>query len=155
FRTPVQQAKQQLRWRAAIFPVALILVATVLQTTGARVPILGHGWVRLDPAHWPVDLLPDLRDIQREHPEGTRIFNGFLYVGFLIYYTPGLKVFIDDRCELYGDEWLLQFSAAMRSSPEQIDRWQPVYEFRYALVAIQTPFDRHLGRSHGWSLLKR
>ena len=92
----------------------------------------------LDPTHWPVELLPDLRRVEREHPEGARVFNDFLYGGFLIYYTPGLKVFIDDRCELYGDEWLIQFSAANRSHPEQIDRWQEMYDFPYALVLTRT-----------------
>ena len=113
----------------------MILLAAVLQAAGVRAPILGRGWVKLDPEHWPVELLPELRQAEREHPEGTRIFNDFLYGGFLIYYTPGLKVFIDDRCELYGDDWLMQFSEAVRSHPERIDRWQETYRFPYALVA--------------------
>ncbi|MGZ3318835.1 MAG: hypothetical protein ACXU95_16250, partial [Isosphaeraceae bacterium] len=104
---------------------------------------------------WPVELLPELRQAEREHPEGTRIFNEFLYGGFLIYYTPGLKVFIDDRCELYGDEWLTQFSEAVRSHPERIDRWQETYRFPYALVARGTAFDRYLGQSRLWSVMKR
>src|SRR5271157_5354073 len=98
---------------------------------------------------------PGLGQAEREHPEGTRIFNEFLYGGFLIYFTPGLKVFIDDRCELYGDDWLMQFSEAMRSHPERIDRWQETYGFPYALVARGTAFDRYLGQSRRWSVMKR
>jgi hypothetical protein len=155
FSSPRLEKKRQLDWRAAFIPMALILLATVLQATGTRVPILGRGWVKLDPEHWPVELLSELREIEHEHPEGTRIFNEFLYGGFLIYYTPGIKVFIDDRCELYGDAWLTQFSNAMRLNPDRIDRWQEAYDFHYALVASGTSFDHHLARSRRWMLLKR
>ncbi len=155
FRPPSRAAERELDWRAAFIPVALILLATVLQATGTRVPILGRGWVKLDSQHWPVELLPELRDIEHEHPEGTRIFNDFLYGGFLIYYTPGLKVFIDDRCELYGDKWLLQFSEAMQKNPSRIEEWEKQYKFRYAVVAIRSAFDRYLERSPDWALVRR
>lgn len=154
-RLPVASSWLVLDWRPALLPAGLILLATGLQAAGVRAPVVGRGWVKLDPTHWPVELLPELRRAEQEHPEGARIFNDFLYGGFLIYYTPGLKVFIDDRCELYGDDWLMQFSDAMRSNPERIDRWQQVYDFPYALVASGSPFDHHLGRSRRWSLVKR
>ncbi len=109
FRSLDMEAARRLDWRPALLPAGVILLAAVLQATGVRAPVLGRGWVQPYPKHWPVELLPELRQAEREHPEGTRIFNDFLYGGFLIYYTPGLKVFIDDRCELYGDEWLTQF----------------------------------------------
>ena len=98
--------------------------------------------------------MPKLRQAEREHPEGTRIFNEFLYGGFLIYYTPGLKVFIDDRCELYGDEWLVEYSNAMRLNPRRIDHWLGMYNFPYALVARGSAFDRYLGQTSGWVVVK-
>jgi len=155
FRSLDMEAARRLDWRPALLPAGVILLAAVLQATGVRAPILGRGWVQLDPKHWPVELLPKLRQAEREHPEGTRIFNEFLYGGFLIYYTPGLKVFIDDRCELYGDEWLVEYSNAMRLNPERVDRWQETYGFPYALVARGTAFDRYLGQSRRWSVVKR
>jgi len=155
FRALDMESARRIDWRPAILPAGVILLAAVLQAAGVRAPILGRGWVQLDPRHWPVELLPVLRQAEREHPEGTRIFNEFLYGGFLIYFTPGLKVFIDDRCELYGDDWLMQFSEAMRSHPERIDRWQETYGFPYALVARGTAFDRYLGQSRRWSVMKR
>jgi hypothetical protein len=155
FRSPGLQAERVLDWRVPVLPVALILLATALQAQGARVPILGRGWVKLDPGHWPVELLPQLREIEREHPGGTRIFNDFLYGGFLIYFSPGLKVFIDDRCELYGDERLIQFRDAMQSTPARVDEWARRYCIRYALVADRSNFDGYLARSSAWSVLKR
>jgi len=155
FRALDMEAARRIDWRPALLPASVILLAAVLQAAGVRAPILGRGWVQLDPKHWPVELLPVLRQAEREHPEGTRIFNEFLYGGFLIYFTPGLKVFIDDRCELYGDDWLMQFSKAMRSHPERIDRWQETYGFPYALVARGTALDRYLGEPRRWSVVKR
>jgi hypothetical protein len=142
-------------WGPAVIPLGVVLLATVFQSTGVKVPVLGRGWVKLDPTHWPVELLPELRQAEQEHPEGSRIFNDFLYGGFLIYYTPGLKVFIDDRCELYGDDWLMEYSEAMKSNPDRIERWHQLYAFAYALVSRGTPFDRYLGQSPRWVLIKR
>ena len=155
FRSLDREAARRIDWRPALLPASVILLAAALQLAGVRAPIPGRGWVRLDPKHWPVELLPELRQAEREHPEGTRIFNEFLFGGFLIYYTPGLKVFIDDRCELYGDEWLVEYSNAMRLNPGRIDHWQETYGFPYALVARGTAFDRYLGQSRRWSVVKR
>ena len=147
--------ERRLGWGPAVLPLGVILMAAALQGTGVRAPIVGHGWVRLDPQHWPVELLPELRQAEHEHPEGARIFNDFLFGGFLIYYTPGLKVFIDDRCELYGDHWLTQFSEAMRRDPGRIESWDHRYHFQYALVHSRSVFDRYLEQASGWAVLKR
>jgi hypothetical protein len=155
FRSPNLEAERELDWRAAILPLAVVFLASMLQATGARVPVLGRGWVQLDPQQWPIDVLPELRREEQEHPEGSRIFNDFLYGGFLIYFTPGLKVFIDDRCELYGDEWLTEYSDAMQSDPKRIDRWLEMYNFSYALVARRSTFDRYLEQGSGWAVVKR
>ncbi len=152
---PVVSSWQWFDWRPAVVPMGMIFLAVVLQAGGVQAPIVGRGWVQLDPKYWPVELLPELQQLEREHPEGIRVFNDFLYGGFLIYYTPGLRVFIDDRCELYGDDWLTQYSEAMRSHPERIDGWQDTYRFPYALVATGSPFDRHLSASPSWVIVTR
>ena len=33
-------------------------------------------------------------------------------------YVPELKVFVDDRCELYGEAFLLDYLDAMKERPE-------------------------------------
>ncbi len=155
FRSPSLEADRALDWRAATLPLAVIFLALVLQATGTHLPILGRGWVRLDRRHWPVELLPELRRAEQENPEGARVFNDFLFGGFLIYYTPALKVFIDDRCELYGDLWLEQFSEAMRRDPERIESWGRTYHFQFALVHSGSPFDRYLEQARKWVVVKR
>ena len=76
----------------------------------ASMEVTGHGLARLDPRHWPVELLPDLQRYEETHPRGTPIMNDMLFGGFLIFYTPRLQVFVDDRCELYGDQFLLNYA---------------------------------------------
>ena len=108
-------------WKPAVIPLVIVVSAIVLQAADVRAPIVGRGWATLDPAVWPVDLLPELRRCEREHPSGARVFNDYVLGGFLIYFTPGLKVFVDDRCEVYGDAWLEQFAHAMQDDPRQMD----------------------------------
>ncbi len=122
YRPPVPHPSPRpvgLDLRPALIPVGVVLVSLVLQMAGARVPVLGRGWAVLDRRCWPVNLLPELRAYEREHPSGTPIFNEMLFGGFLIYYTPGLRVFIDDRCELYGDEGLQAYAEALERDPRR------------------------------------
>ena len=102
----------------------------MLQIGGVPVPVVGHGWARFDPDRWPIEFLPALDEINRSSPEGTPIFNDMNFGGFLIYHAPRLRVFVDDRCSLYGTEFLLAFDRARREDPGQIDRWRRQYGFR-------------------------
>jgi hypothetical protein len=73
-----------------------------------------------------------------------------LFGGFLIYHAPELRVFIDDRCELYGDRWLEEFADAEAHHPERIERWAEEYGFDRALVIPGSGFDRYLRGADGW-----
>ncbi len=143
-------------WRPAILlPVVLVSCCVALQAGQVRVPILGRGWAGLDPTIWPVELLPELRRIDREHPQGARIFNDHVFGGFLIYHTPNLKVFIDDRCELYGDAWLDRFDRAGTIEPGLMEEWLEQYRIDYVLVETGAVFDRYISEQPGWSPLGR
>jgi hypothetical protein len=155
FRSREDGAERQTGWGPVLLPFVMVLTAATLQAAGIRAPILGRGWVQLDSKHWPTELLPELRRIEREHPQTARIFNDILFGGFLIYYAPSLKVFIDDRCELYGDAWLLQYREAVQHAPGQIERWQKLYHFPYALVITRSSFDRYLSEAPDWTLVTK
>ena len=142
-------------WQWFAIPLALLLATATLQTIGVTAPVVGRGWAQLDATHWPVDLLPDLQRYEREHPDGTPVFNDMLFGGFLIYHTPGLRVFIDDRCELYGDERLEAYAAAMGQDSSLIDHWARQYGFEIALVAPGSAFDSHFSHAPGWELQAR
>jgi hypothetical protein len=150
-------------WRPALLPAMVVLLTATLQLAGVRTPIVGHGWARLDRAHWPVELLPALERYQSQRPNGTPIFNEYGYGGFLIYFTPGFRVFVDDRCELYGDQWLLEFVEAEQGNQtaERIAAWQRRYGgFDFALTRSSTaegdlPFDTYFRNSPDWEVVQR
>jgi hypothetical protein len=146
-------APDKLGWRADVLPMILVAGAVGLQMTAIAVPLVGYGWAQLDPKRWPMDLLPDLRDYEAGRPPGAPIFNDMRFGGFLIAHTPGLRVFIDDRCELYGDEWILAYGRAYREDPAQVDRWAEQYGFDRALVITGLSIDWYLRNSGGWRVV--
>jgi hypothetical protein len=147
--------KKRLNCRPALIPAILVLITAMLQIAAIPVPVIGHGWVKVDPKRFPVELLPELRKYEHEHPKGTPIFNEMSFGGFIIYYTPGLRVFIDDRCELYGDEGLMQYAHAYEKEPSQVDQWAKEYGFDIALTERESGFDRYLETAGGWRLVHR
>ncbi len=144
------------RWTpvAGLVPTALVGVVVLLQVARVPVPVFGSGWARLDPDHWPVGLLADLEAIERSHPDGTGIYNEMLFGGFLIYQTPGLRVFIDDRCELYGNERLEQYRQAIHGETRWFGEWADEYGFEIALSVTGSTFDRWLGQSGDWQAVR-
>lgn len=175
--TPASQ--RPLCWRekllAGIVPASLIIAGLALQAAHAPVPIFGSHWAQLDAHRWPIELLPELKQLEAskvaavepgEHdhnpsPPGEpalrppRLFHALDYGGFLIYFTPGLKTFIDDRCELYGADFLRQYVAAEKEDPQQIAAWDALYQFDAALVPAASPFDHYLEKSPDWQLTRR
>ncbi len=137
------------RWPSLLVPAAVVGAALMVTVFRGPSSTPGGGWVRFDPTYWPTELLPELREIS-DGPQRARIFNDMLYGGFLIFHTPRLEVFIDDRCELYGREFLAAYVNALQNDPSQLDRWADQYGFEYALVGTNTVFDRYLESSPQW-----
>jgi hypothetical protein len=142
-------------WRSAGLPLLAVLAAVALQTGGIGLPVIGHGWARFDPARWPMRLVPRLQEIERTGTAVPGIFNDLNFGGFVIYHAPGLPVFIDDRCALFGAAFLVAYDRARREDPAQLDRWQRQYGFRYALVETGGQFDRYLAAAGGWAMVAR
>jgi hypothetical protein len=153
-RPPVPALAHVLGWRFFVIPCFLVMTAFCLQAARVPVPLLGSGWVPQD-SRLPVDLLPDLKAYERAHPEGAPIFNEMQFGGFLIYNCPGLRVFIDDRCELYGADGLMEYAQALVDDPGAIDRWQKQYGFEIALTATGSKFDDYLYSSTDWLVVRR
>jgi hypothetical protein len=149
---PVNPEGRRLRASHLLIPALAVAAAILVSQVGfstARPP--GQRLARLDPQHWPVDLLPELRAYEGSRPPGTPIFNDFRMGGFLIYHNPGLRVFVDDRCELYGDDFLFPY---LEGPPEMIENWADRYGFDMALTEARSGFDRYLRRAPGWRLVK-
>ena len=129
--------------------LALLLTATL---SLASLSLTGRGLTRLDPRHWPIELLPDLKRYEETQPPGTPILNDMLFGGFLIFYTPRLQVFVDDRCELYGDHFLRSYA---RNDRAFIARWIERSGARLALTIPRSDLDNYLQHTAGWRLVKR
>ncbi len=150
-------------WRPWAIPVALLLTCFGLQAAGVSCPVVGRGWAQLDPNLLPVALLDELRKQEHDHP-GAPVLNDMFFGGFLIYYTPKLRVFIDDRCELYGDERIREYAEEFTETgthdPARIARWIRENNIRLALVEKHKPgepgragLDRYLANSAEWERL--
>jgi hypothetical protein len=155
FRFPSEEPSPRWNWRPALLPVTLLCVAFGLQAVRASVPVLGHGWARHDPELWPVELLPELRR-QAEAKPGAPIFNEYEFGGFLIYHTPQLRVYVDDRCEVYGDQWLYEYVRAEDDPEPYLEACQRRYgRFDLALTHTGSGYDRYFDQSAEWTVLGR
>lgn len=134
----------------------IIGVAVLLQSNGIAAPLVGSGCGSLDPTHWPVQLLPQLKEIENaasSQAVRTRIFNEDLYGGFLIFHTPWLPVYVDDRCELFGAAFLRNCIAMCHEDTTRFDREDERFHFTHALVRRGTAIDQHLRSSISWTLI--
>ena len=124
-------------------PALAVAFCFVLQVSRVEVPVVGSGWAQLDPDFVPSDMTREVTAYAASVPPGTPIFNDANLGGFLIYHTPNLKIFMDDRCELYGDEWIKNYSDAMGLPPEQLgpvfEEWAQRYKFDRAIVMTNPP----------------
>jgi hypothetical protein len=141
-------------------PLLLVTGSILLILSKTSVPLIGANWARLDAAAVPVDLNPAIREYVHSVPPGTRIFNDCNWGGYLIWHAPELKIFMDDRFELCGDDWLYAYADAINFHPERIDAWADEYGFRAAVVTVGTEdepsaAEKYLTESKRWKLVAR
>ena len=134
----------------------LLSLAFLLQSRGLMVPVIGAGWARLPETVWPLPLVPRLHE-EAAGREGVPIFNEYTFGGFLIYFAPEYRPFVDDRCELFGGPWLAAYVAAVQSdSTAQMAAWAEEYpRFDYALTQPGSGCDRYFARQPGWERIAR
>lgn len=138
--------------RGMALPCGLVAVALLLQSSGMRCPLVGSSWARLDDEVWPVEAAEVLRAQLDAGSCNGRVFNDMLYGGYLIYHVSAARVFIDDRCELYGDWGLTQY-AAIHRRPALLDGPAIRDGIAYALVRTGSRTDRYLNRTTAWEPL--
>lgn len=146
-------------------PLSLVLPSLIVAGVAAwvvagssfREP--GRGWVRFDEERWPVDLLPAMKR-EADGIRGLPLFNEYDYGGFVIWFAPEYRPFVDDRCEVFGGSWLKRLADMARSDdPEAVREYlegnQSVYgHFDHALTATGSGFDRFF-RDHpdDWTIV--
>jgi hypothetical protein len=150
-------------WASVWLPALVVLLTLSLEASGTRVPVIGAGWATHDAEQWPVEVLDALKanEPQPGDPH-NRIFNDYANGAFVIYHAPGYKVFVDDRCEVFGGQWLYDFvKASHPDTPSALraammEKWQADYgRFDFALTRPGTPFDDYFRTAPGWRSVKR
>lgn len=144
-------------WANLWLPVVVVLAALALQVARVPVPVIGSGWAQHSPNHWPVEVLDVLKANEPKAGEPNHLFNDYADGGFAIYHTPGYKVFVDDRCEVFGGPWLVDFvKAGQTDTAPAMARWQAEYgRFDFALTRTGTGFDNYFKNAPGWECVKR
>jgi hypothetical protein len=151
FRLSPISKKAKYSFKHGCVPCILIVIAISLQITSIKAPVLGRDWVKIDQRYWPIDLVPQLRSIEGDKLGGIPILNDMLFGGFLIYYTPNLRVFIDDRCELYGDEGLLAY---VNADCNKFEYWSKKYDVSLALTQPGSAMDICLKKAGAWRMVR-
>ncbi|MCU1234580.1 MAG: hypothetical protein JWP63_2547, partial [Candidatus Solibacter sp.] len=84
------------------------------------------------PDQFPVAAYPHI-------PPGARLFAPDKFGGYLIYRSAGaMKVFFDGRSDLYGAEFLKQYSRLVQVRPGWREYWES-FHFTHALVPADAP----------------
>lgn len=144
-------------WASVWLPAVLVLSSLGLQAARVEVPLIGSGWARHDSTHWPIEVLDALKAHEPAPGAPNRLFNAeYIDGGFVIYHVPGYKVFVDDRCEVTGGEWLKEFIEAQGAPALAMAKWEQKYNgpFDFALTRTGTTFDDWFKASPQWKAEK-
>jgi hypothetical protein len=152
-------------WTGMAVPAVAVAIAFMLQVNRVSVPVIGSGWARLDPEFIPSDMTRAVAEYAASVPPGTPIFNDANLGGYLIYHAPTLKIFMDDRCELYGDDWIRSYSDALGLPANELgpvfEAWAREYRFERAIVMTNPPeldkpsIEQYLSSAPGWREVAR
>jgi hypothetical protein len=96
---------------------------------------------------WPFALKPQIELVARAAGPGAPVLNDYVLGGFLSHEVPGLRVFGDDRCELYGDKFLREW---LRGDREWYAAWVARFDVRIALTERGSPLDAYLRTTPDW-----
>jgi hypothetical protein len=92
-------------------------------------------------------------DWVRAHHEqtGRRLYNDYAYGGFLLWWLPDTKVFIDGRMPAWqrGEREILRDYLALTGEPPDLSVLTK-YAVDWALVKKETPLEAWLGRHDAW-----
>ncbi len=87
----------------------------------------------------------------REHPPDGPIFNALRFGGQLIHEVPELRVFIDDRFGLYGEEFIQEYIATVSKPDERLGSLLDRGRFDIAVVAAVGAPANWLSASPQWT----
>ena len=131
------------RWGLAA-GLALLLAVVAVAEDRAGVP--GVMPREFDRRTFPVQLVAEARAAGVE----GRLFNQFLWGGWLLLSWPEQKVFIDGGTDFYGEELLFDYLSVWTLQPDWRERLEE-WEVGWALVDARSPLSGALAHEPGWS----
>jgi hypothetical protein len=136
----------------AVMVVASIAIGLIIQRTGLELPLIGRKWAVISNNYWPVQTVEELRRQTRGMNHRPRVFNDLLFGGYLAFQNPDALLYIDDRCELYGDCGLLTYAHLCRDATD-FDALASYDRYDFAIVHRGCLLDQHLATSPSWRAL--
>ncbi len=133
-----------------LVPILTIVAIFTLQSLRIELPLIGSNWARLSAENWPVAATEVLREELKSPTANGRVFNALNFGGYLIYKLPDAKIYIDDRCELYGESGLSDYLNLMRN-PARFDEVARQYDIRAAIIRSKSRLADHLVKSPEWT----
>ena len=133
--------------------LAAVGLMILLTAAGVKCRSLGIGTAGFSPVRWPIKT----GKVLLSHPQ--RMGNGFhseRWGGYLIFHgTPQIRVFVDDRFGLYGEQFLLNYVAVMKNKNGKGDHpaWHELferYDIRWALLPLRWPLVKILTENRHW-----
>jgi hypothetical protein len=106
---------------------------------------------QFDPNKFPVQAV----DWLSEHPQDGRMFNNFIWGGYLLYRMwPQQQVFIDGQTDFYGEALTREYAKVMYLE----EGWQATlakYDITWVIVPSSGPFVEALQDQMGWTIVYR
>jgi hypothetical protein len=132
-------------WRWGVAAAAVLLLGGVAAAEH-RAGVPGVMPREFDRRTFPVALVREARAAG----VGGRVFNQFLWGGWLLYSWPEQKVFIDGGTDFYGEEVLYDYLSVWTLQPdwrERLEKWR----IGWALVDGRSPLSGALAHEPGWT----
>lgn len=124
-----------------------VIPLAFLSITAGTYQLSGHdlSGPRLGP--WPFELKGSIEASSREVGKGAPVINDMALGGFLAHEFPDLRIFADDRCELYGDDFLREW---FRGDRAWYAGWVARYDIKLAVAEHGTTLDDYLRATPAW-----
>lgn len=130
---------------------AVVACLSVMLLAGTRIEAIGLGTARPPEDRYSASAVAFLRS---HRPPGP-LFNDLDYGGTLIRELPDMPVFIDDRFELYGEEFIGEYRAAVLRPADAADNLLDRWRIRTVLIRTKLPLCGWLSRGRNWFRIYR
>lgn len=124
----------------------------LLWFTAVHLRIGGEAISGPDRGRWPFALKEQIEASARAAGPAAPILNDMTLGGFLSYEIPAVRIFGDDRCELYGDDFLRDWH---RGGRDWYAAWVARFDVKIAVAQRGTPLDEYLRTAPAWREVAR